>query len=414
MGKLNRLTTQKVNRLAKPGRYSDGGGLFLRVQTGAAGVNKSWVFRYQTGERERWMGLGSLSALTLASARQIAADARRLRGQGVDPIDQRNAQRAARALQAAKQVTFRQAASDYIRQHEGGWRSHKHRDQWVATLRDYAYPVLGNIAVDKIDTDLTLRVLRPIWRDKHVTAARLRGRIETIINFAVVDGDRANPARWKGHLQHKLDPRIRKVRGVKRHASLPYAELPEFMTTLRKRGGVTARCLEFVVLTGARSGEALGAQWSEIDFAEKTWSIPGPRMKGGKPHRVPLSDAALGILRGQAGIRENDFVFAGTRRAQLARGALQELLRRMDSRVTVHGFRSTFRIWAAECATGFPREVVESALAHAIGNAVEIAYQRSDLLARRRALMEAWAEFCTEPSAGSAVVPWRARAPSKA
>ncbi|HEY2231577.1 MAG TPA: tyrosine-type recombinase/integrase [Xanthobacteraceae bacterium] len=403
---IGRLSALRVDRIQDPGMHPDGGSLYLQCTRSAAGhINKSWLFRFEVDGRERQMGLGSLATVSLAEARTRAADALRLREQGIDPIDHRDAQRTALALQAAKAVTFKQAAADYIRQHQDGWRNRQHRQQWINTLQQYAEPVLGDIAVAAIDTDLVLQVLRPIWLEINETARRLRARIEAVINFAVTDGG-ANPARWKGHLEHKLDKRIRKVRGIKHLAAVPHAEVPGFLAELRQRQGRDARALEFLILTAGRTGEVIGARWDEIDLEAGIWSVPAARMKSGRPHRVPLSDRATEILKAQAALRENDHVFPGARRHELSTSALLELIKRMGRSECVHGFRSSFRDWCGDA--GVPRELAEASLAHANPDATEAAYLRTDALERRRRLMNAWSTYC-DGAPGADVLPLRGR-----
>jgi integrase len=397
MARTNKLTALKVARINKPGRHADGGGLILQCATGADGSpRKSWIFRFEVGGRERWMGLGAYPDVSVAKAREKAADARRLRDQGMDPLEERKRQHVALALHTAKSLTFVEAAADYIRQHEGGWRNRQHRGQWIATLRQYAEPVLGKIAVSDIDTDLVLQVLRPIWATKTETAMRLRARIEAIINFAMVDGDRANPARWKGHLEHKLDKRLRKVRGVKPLAAMPYDEVQDFLTDLRQQHGIAARAVELLILTAARTSEVIGATWDEIDAGARLWTVPADRMKSHRKHVIPLSDAALAILNVLPREADNPHIFVGTRRHKLGHGALLEFLRDMGRMESVHGFRSSFRDWAGDC-TNHPRDVIEAALAHAIKDETEAAYRRGTAIEKRRSLMADWARFCEGP-----------------
>jgi integrase len=408
MARTNKLTALKVARINKPGRHADGGGLYLQCAAGADGTpRKSWIFRYEVGGRERWMGLGAYPDVSVAEARGKAADARRLRDQGMDPLEERKRQSAAQALHAAKSLTFGEAAAEYIQQHEGGWRNHKHHHQWITTLRQYAEPVLGKIAIANIDTDLVLRVLRPIWERIPETASRLRARIEAIINYAVVDGDRANPARWKGHLEHKLDKRLRKVRGVKHLAAIPYAVVPDFLADLRRHQGIAAHALHFAILTACRTGEVIGARWDEIDINRRLWAIKADRMKSHRQHVVPLSDAALAILNVLPRESDNPHIFVGTRRHKLGDGALLDFLRGMGRDESVHGFRSSFRDWAGDC-TGHPRDVIEAALAHAIDDKTEAAYRRSTAIEKRRSLMADWARFCEGPASAD-VVPLRGR-----
>jgi len=384
--------------------HCDGGGLYLQAVTGASGaIRKSWLFRFVEKGRERQMGLGSLETVSLAQAREKAGECRRQRQEGVDPIDARNSQRAAAAAENSKLMTFDQCAAGYIAAHRAGWRNTKHALQWKNTLATYVSPVFGKLAVRAIDVGLVIKALEPIWSAKPETASRVRGRIEAVLDWAAARGfrDADNPARWKGRLD-KLLPRRSKVRAVEHHAALPYDKVGSFMVELREREGVAARALEFAILTATRTSEVLGAQWSEIDFGAKVWTVPAGRMKGGREHRIPLASPAMAVLKRMAKAREGDHVFPGDRRAMLSNMALLMLLRRMGhGDLTAHGFRSTFRDWAAE-RTHFPNEVVEMALAHAISDKTEAAYRRGDLFEKRRKLMEAWAAYCekwTTPSA---------------
>jgi integrase len=393
-----RLTALKVARAKRPGMYADGGGLYLQVTEGGA----SWVYRYMLAGRAREMGLGPLALFGLSEARSKALDARRLRHEGIDPIEARRAIRAQARLDNAKAITFKQCAEGYIAAHRVGWRSGKHAAQWGVTLATYAAPVIGDLPVSAVDTALVLKVLEPIWTTKPETASRLRGRIEAILDWAKVRGYRTgeNPARWRAHLDHLLPARA-KVRRVEHHRALPYAELPGFMAALREQAGVAARALEFTILTAARSGETRFARWSEFDLLDKTWTVPAERMKGGRLHRQPLCSRTLVILKGmQADRRAGDgFVFPRNKTGQPLpdppfRGLLQRMGRGRGD-LTVHGFRSSFRDWAAE-RTNFPREVAEMALAHMVGSKVEAAYRRGDLFDKRCRLMAAWAEFCAK------------------
>jgi integrase len=407
---IGRLTALKVERLKKPGMHADGGGLYLRVTSEGA---RSWVLRYMLNRRPRWMGLGPLALYSLADARTNALDARRKRHEGIDPIEARRAERARQRLDAAKSVTFKQCAEGYIASHKPGWRNEKHAYQWPATLSAYAYPVIGALPVSAVDTGLVLKVLEPIWGKKSETASRVRQRIENILDFAKVRGyrDGENPARWRGHLD-KLLPAPSKVRTVVHLAALPYAALPAFLASLREREAVAARALEFLILTAARTGEVIGARWNEIDLLDKTWTVPAPRMKARREHRVPLSPRALAILKEMQPVRDGNnpdtFVFPGPRFGKpLSNMAFLMLLRRMElDDLTVHGFRATFKTWASE-RTSFQNEIVEAALAHVIGNKVEEAYRRGDMFEKRRRLTHAWADYCGKTAPAEAVVPLR-------
>jgi len=395
-----RLTAKRVDHLHKPGRHPDGDGLYLQITT--TGV-KSWVLRYERNGRERMLGLGPLRDFSLKEARERARRARQQLADGVDPIEAKRAQRTMPTL------TFAQATEAYTKLHEAKWTSR--RPQFLSSLRQHAFPILGDLPLPAIDTPAVLRVIQPIWTTKTETGSRVRQRIEAVLDWATVSGHRPkgeNPARWRGHLDHVL-PAPGAIAKVQHHAALPWAEVANFMSDLRSREGVAVRALEFAILTAARTNEVIGARWAEIDFAAATWTIPAARMKMDKEHRVPLSEPALALLRNLYTETNNDLVFIG---AQVGRGlgdrALAEVLRCMRSDITVHGFRSTFRDWAAE-VSHHPNHVVEQALAHAIGSAVERAYRRGDLFAKRRHLMAEWATFCAK--ANGAVVPMRKVAP---
>ncbi len=404
---IQRLSTTKV-RTAKAGMWCDGGGLYLQCTAGTDGrLRKSWLFRYATKGRERQMGLGSLDTVSLAEAREGAANCRRLHLAGVDPIEHRDAARMQAALDAAKAMTFDECRDAYLKAHAAGWRNAKHRQQWESTLKTYCSPVFGKVSVQAVDVALVMKAVEPIWTTKPETASRLRGRIESILDWARVRDMRTgdNPARWRGHLDQLL-PAPNKLRKVRHHAALPYPEIGAFMVELRGRDGVAALALEFAILTATRTNEVLGARWDEIDG--QVWTIPASRMKAGREHRVPLSDKAMTIIKRMKAVRANDYIFPGDRREMLSNMALLMTLRRMGrGDLTTHGFRATFRTWAAE-RSQFPREVVESALAHVIGNKVEAAYQRGDLFDKRRRLMDAWAEYCAKAAnLGASVIPLR-------
>jgi len=374
------------------------------LQVSASG-SKSWVFRFKEAGRLREMGLGATHTIGLAEARDKARECRRLRLDGIDPIEARKVARAQARLATATATTFKDCAERYIASHRAGWRSRTHAAQWPSTFGTYVYPVFGSLPVQGVDVGLVLKVLEPIWTVKPETANRVRGRIESVLDWATAPGYRQgeNPARWRGHLENLL-PQKSKVRSVKHHTALPYAEIGDFIAQLKSQERVAARALQFTILTAARTGEVIGATWSEMNIAERLWVVPAERMKSGKEHRVPLSDAALAILEQMQGIRQGDFVFPGGKaRRPISNMTMMMTLRRMGrGDLTVHGFRSSFRDWAAE-RTDFPREVAEMALAHAVSDKVEAAYRRGDLFQKRRQLMDTWSRFCTV-SAHAAVV----------
>jgi integrase len=398
------LTAIEVTKAKTPGMYADGGNLYLRIgPTGA----KSWIFRYQRDGRRHDMGLGPVSLYPLAELRDKVIDLRRGLRDGIDPIDQ---QRAAKAEAKVIEVihTFATVAEDYIAQFSPTWSNAKHAGQWRATLATYISPVIGKTPIGEVDTSAVLEVLNPIWLTKPETASRCRGRIEAIINFArskkLCQGE--NPAQWKGHLENLLPKRsaVASAR-VQHHAALPYTEIVPFMTQLRSRGGVAAAALEFAILTCARTGEVLGAKWTEVDLERRIWIIPAERMKGRREHRAPLADAALAVLECMQNDRRGDYIFPGQSPGKpLSNMALLMLLRKMGrGDLTAHGFRSTARDWMAE-STNFPSEVCEFALAHVVGDKVEAAYRRGDLFDKRRALAEAWAAACDAPQNSDVVV----------
>lgn len=381
---FHRLSARAVATLSEPGYYPDGAGLYLRI--GAAGT-KSWVYRFRRHGKLREMGLGSVIAVGLASARERAAQARASLAKGEDPIEARRAARAA----SDGIPPFTAAATAYVEGHTKGWKNAKHAAQWTSTLATYAGPVIGKIPVDRVTTDDVLRVLKPIWAAKTETATRVRQRIETVLDaeYARLHIERPNPARWRGHLD-KLLPKPRKLTEVEHFPALPYAEVPGFMAALRDQFGMTARALEFLILTACRSNEVRGAVRSEVHG--DTWTIPKERMKGGVAHSVPLSAAALAVLTA-CPVRGMLFPYEFTGR-QLSENAFRALLIRMGyGHVTAHGFRSSFRDWGGE-ETDTPNEVLEMALAHTIPNKAEAAYRRGELLKKRRTLMEAWAAHC--------------------
>jgi integrase len=402
------LTQKAIAQLKEPGRYGDGNrsGLYVQVQSP---TNRSWIMRYERDGREHWLGLGSLHVFNLAEARDRARKARQLIADGIDPLEQKKADKAARTLAEARNITFEKAAKAYFDQHEKKWRNPKARAQFLGTLSQFVFPKIGRMSVADIDVDAVLRVLeqkhpdhptQTIWQAVPTTANRVRGRIENVLDWAKVrkyrDGD--NPATWRGTLENAL-PARGSIQKVVHHSALPFAELPAFMAALKEREGVAARALTFTVLTAARSGEVRGATWAEINLKDAVWTIPAERMKAKKEHRVPLSGPVIEILSELPREKDNAHVFIGTRRHGLSEAAMAAVLNRMDRLdITVHGFRSAFRDWISE-RTSYPNHVAEMALAHAIGSAVEKAYRRGDLFDKRVRLMAEWAKFATtEPA----------------
>jgi integrase len=381
--------------------YADGGSLYLRIATGGS---KQYIFRYIRNGRLHDMGIGPTHTLSLAEARGRATEARKLLLDGIDPVAAKRARFAALKAADAKAMTFKQCVEGFIRDNESSWTNPKHGREWETSLIKYVYPVLGSLPVAAIDTPLVLRALKPIWGMIPETASRIRGRIENVLGWATVHQYRSgdNPARWNGLLEHAL-PAVAKG---DHHPALPFAEVPAFMSKLRQQSSVPAKCLEFVVLTAVRLGEAQKATWDEIDFDSKVWTIRAARMKAGKEHRIPLSTAAIAVLKEMHAIRQSDYVFPGVRPGAPTGMTMPWRLANelADRKTSVHGFRSSFRDWAAE-RTSFPREVAEMALAHAIPSAVEAAYRRGDLFEKRRRLMDAWADYCSKPAAIGKIVP---------
>lgn len=408
---MGKLTVIGLKALVKPGRYSDGGGLHLHVR---AADRRAWVLRYTRQGKTRDLGLGAYPEVSLAEARKAAGDALTELRAGREPQGVRQVAAAAKAVPSVP--TFQQVAEEHIASHRDGWRNPKHAAQWASTLATYAYPVLGPMRVSDVDVAAVLRVLQPIWATTPETATRLRGRLEAVLDAAKVRGWRTgeNPARWKGNLAGLLPARGRVAR-VEHQPALPWQHVGTFLGELRAMEGVSPRALELAILTAARTGEVRGATWSELDLDAAVWTVPAERMKAGRLHRVPLSAPAVALLRGLAELRTTDpLVFPGGRAGRpLSDMALSVLIRRMNTKgeaprwvdetgrpVVPHGFRSTFRVWAGE-QTQHPREVIEAALAHTLKDKVEAAYARTDLLERRRPLMEAWGAWCE----GGAVVP---------
>jgi integrase len=408
------LTAAKV-RTAKPGRYGDGVGLYLLVRTPES---KFWLFRYTPpGGKMREMGLGPAAGRAAVSLADARVGARRLYDavrEGRDPLAEKEVAKAVKAAAVQQALvrakTFEDVAAAYIDAHERSWRNAKHRQQWSNTLEAYAYPVFGEMPVSDVDTAAVMTVLEPIWRAKAETASRLRGRIETVLDYAGSRGWRTgdNPARWRGHIANML-PKRSKVQPVEHHAALPWQETGGFLKGLAEQQGLAALALRFTILTAARTSEAVEAKWSEFDLKANVWTVPASRTKAAREHRVPLSEAARAVVDAVAPLRNDSaggWVFPGGRPGRaLSNRAFLTLLRRMGhSDLTAHGFRSTFRDWCGE-ATNHPREVAEQALAHTLSDKTEAAYRRGDLFEKRRKLMDDWAMFCGQTKATDSEVP---------
>jgi integrase len=408
--KVAPLSDLEVKRLNTRGLHSVGGvaGLHLQVAPGGA---RTWILRVKVGAKRRDMGLGGYPDVPLATARDRARAARELVNQGIDPILQRKQARSALAAQQATEKTFARCAREYIEGKSAEWSNDKHAQQWTNTLETYANPTLGKLLVSDIGLPQVLEVLKPIWTEKTETASRVRGRIESVLDYATVRHYRQgpNPARWKGHLD-KILAAPTKVAKVQHHKAVDIDEVAGFLSAVRSHTGMGARALEFAILTAARSGEVRGATWSEIDLDGKEWTVPAERMKAGKEHRVPLSEPALELLRKLKlpEVKDVDLVFPSSKGTPLSDMTLTAVMRRMGLDAVPHGFRSTFKDWASE-RTSYPAQVVEMALAHAIGDKVEAAYRRGDLFAKRRRLMSDWASFCGTVKKSGTVTPIQAR-----
>ncbi|MBB5051547.1 MAG: site-specific integrase [Afipia sp.] len=392
---LHRLTATQLKSFTERGRYADGGGLWFQV---SAFNTRAWIFQYRIGGRVRQKGLGPYPQVGLEKARKKAGKCRDQLDDGIDPIADTKAQ-------ARKKTTFKQMATAYVEAQAPGWRNAKHRQQWTNTLTTYVYPDIGDEAVCDVDKTKVLKVLKPVWAKTPETAERIRGRIEKILDYAKSNGAREgdNPAAWRGNLAHDFPGRSRLAR-VKNHEAMPYTAVPGFMTELRKRDSISARALEFTILTAARTGAVIGATWHELDLAEKLWTVPpdraGVKIEGNKPKVVPLCDRAITILKALPREDGNPHVFVGgTRGKGISNMAMLELVRGMVRKgMTVHGFRSSFKDWAAEC-TRYENIVSEAALWHAVADKVEAAYRRGDLLEKRRRLMRDWMNYCAQPPA---------------
>lgn len=418
---MPRLSAVSIPRIKKQGLHSDGQGLYLRV-TPSGG--KFWMFRFTLRGKAREMGLGAFPAIPLTEARDKAIACRNQLNKGIDPIEARKATYTQKQLEEARSKTFKQCAESYITAHQSGWRNAKHAWQWQNTLERFAYPIFGDISVQEITVGMVIKVLEPLWNDKTETASRLRGRIESILDWATTREYRKgeNPARWRGHLENLL-PKRSKVQRIKHQPALPYDQIGDFMAALDKQGGTAAQALAFTILTATRTDEVIKARWDEIDLAKGVWVLPPSRTKAEREHRVTLSKAAIDILKKLKAHQDDvtpqnisnkiQWVFSGLKpNSHLSNLAMLVLIRRMNAKhdkptwvdpkqnnrpIVVHGFRSSFRDWASE-QTNFPREVAEAALAHAVGDKVEAAYRRGDLFEKRRQVMDAWARYCATPS----------------
>ena len=409
--KAEALGALQVSRLTEPGLHAVGGVAGLALQV-APGGSRSWVLRYRIGDKRRDMGLGGYPDVTLAGAHKKAREAREKLDAGIDPVEAKHSAKSALQAAVLASLTFEECAAKYIAMKSPEWKNAKHAQQWNNTLAQHAFPIIGKLMVRDVELPQIKAVLEPIWSTTNETASRLRGRIETVLDWATVSGYRTglNPARWRGHLDKVLTaPAKTTKRG--HHEAIPVGDLGAFMVKLRAADGMGALALEFTILTAARSGEVRGATWAEIDTDAAVWIVPADRMKAGKEHRVPLSDAALSLLAGLPCMAGTELLFPAPRGGLLSDMTLTAVMRRMGLQAVPHGFRSTFRDWCSE-RTSYPRDVAEMALAHAIGDKVEAAYRRGDLFDKRQRMMAEWAAFCAtvEPARGEVVPIRKARA----
>ena len=404
---VNLTSAKSVEAIKETGYHRCGQGLYLQVSKSGS---KSWLFRYKSPvtQKQREMGLGSLNFISLAEARSLALENKRLMLSGIDPLEEKKRIQIKAQLDEAQNLTFKEVAEACIKSKSHEWKNPKHKQQWYNTLDQYAFPIIGNIPTRDVSTNAVLQVLEPIWTNKSETASRVRQRIETIWDYAkarnYVTGE--NPARLKGHLESLL-PKTSKIKRIKPFPALPYQEIASFISALQKQKGTSPLALEFLILTAARTIEVIGSKWKEIDLEDKVWTISADRMKAGKTHRVPLCGRAVQILKSiNTNRNPNDFIFMGLKNNKgLSQNAMLALLKQMQrSDITAHGFRSTFRDWAAEEAYQFSNETVELALAHTIKNKAEAAYRRGDQLERRRTLMNEWERYISSLKSTKAMV----------
>lgn len=389
MGSRNRLSVTKIRTLEEPGAYADGNGLYLQVRKSSSSVSKSWILRYMRNGKAHNMGLGPIHVVSLAEARLAANDAQRQLHHGIDPLAEKKKKRA-----KSFALTFKEGAARYIEIHRPTWKNPKHANQWSNTLRDYVEPVIGTLGLDEIEREHIIHILKPIWLTKAETASRVRGRIEKILDWAAVEGLRFgnNPAQWRGNLEHSLPSRVA-TQKVVHHSALAYARVPEFYKKLSKAEGMAAKALQFLILTAARTSEVRFATADEFDLKAKVWTVPADRMKAGKEHRVPLVEPVAGLVR--ECVSDKHYVFSPFDSKAMSENAMLALLKRMKmGGITVHGFRSSFRDWAAD-QTNTDREIIEGALAHKNPDQVEAAYLRTDYLAKRASLMKQWSTYCS-------------------
>ena len=404
------LTVKKIESLKKVGLHKDGGNLYLKV---TATGSKSWVFRYVINSKRHFLGLGGFKEIGLTKAREEAERLKTLLSQGTDPLDDRKRIEDEKLLELAKLITFKQCADAFLNKHIHELKNKKHIQQWRHTLEDYAHPIIGSMPIAWIDTEHVMQCLMPIWLTKNETASRLRGRIEQVLAWATVSRYRTgeNPARWRNHLD-KLLAKPSKVQTIKHHEALDYKLIPEFMRDLQQQDGVGARCLEFTIMTAARTGEAIGATWAEINLTDKLWTVPANRMKAKKEHTVTLSDQAINLLHAMKAQQCSDYVFSGqSRQGNLSNAAMTSVLKRMgvktkENPITVHGFRSTFSDWVTE-QTNHPSDVREMCLAHTIQNKAEAAYRRGSIIEKRFILMNDWANYLHPAAHSAKVLPFK-------